>query len=40
MIDVLSSLRLSRSPDEQILYRLCFGECVQPPLLTGEPELF
>lgn len=28
MIDVVSSLRLSRLPDEQILYRLRFGECV------------
>ena len=28
MIDVVSSLRLSRLPDEQILYQLRFGECV------------
>lgn len=32
MIDAASSLRLSRSPDEQILYRLgFFGESVSSP---------
>lgn len=32
MIDVVSSLRLSCSPDEEILYRLRFRECVSSHL--------